>query len=165
MITITILVELAVRYSNLSLTPVRLAEMHKRVQGLPLCKRPLLPSGPPHALNRRLSSEQVQAIVTEYQAGSSSPVLAEQFGIAKSSVLQILHQHGMAIHKRRGMSQEQVAEAVLLYEQGWSMAKIAAEMRVDDSTVYRRLKATGVATRDNRGRSRLNVAGQQFQKG
>ena len=154
MITITILVELAVRYSNLCLTPVQLAEMHKRVQSLPQRKRPLLASAPPHALNRRLSSEQVEAIVAAYQAGSSSPVLAEQFGIAKSSVLQILHQHGMAIHKRRGMTPEQVAEAVLLYEQGSSMAKIAAEMRVDDSTVYRRLKGAGVATRDSLGRKR-----------
>jgi DNA-binding IclR family transcriptional regulator len=96
----------------------------------------------------------VADLVAAYRAGSSSYALAEQFGLSKSSVLTVLHEHGLARRRRRGMTQRQQAKAIVLYELGWSIARIATGLGLDDSTVHRRLRAAGVQMRDQQGRTR-----------
>jgi len=108
----------------------------------------------PHKLSRRLDPKTIDLIITGYRAGQSSTALAEQLGLAKSSILRLLHQQGLAQRKRRGMTAKQLAKAATLYEQGWSISKIANRLQVDDSTVHRRLRAAGVAMRDTQGRKR-----------
>jgi hypothetical protein len=155
-------VELAVRYSNHSDLCQTLVDLHKRLESMP--KRIAQIHKPPHVnkLSRRLDPMTVELIIAGYQAGTPSTVLAQQFGIAKSSILRLLHQHGLAKRRRRGMTARQEAKAITLYEQGWSAAKIAEQLQLDDSTVHRRLKGAGVVMRDTQGRiKRQTTSGPQ----
>jgi DNA-binding IclR family transcriptional regulator len=60
----------------------------------------------------------VAELVAAYEAGASSAVLAERFGISKSGVNQLLHQLGVAVRTPRSLTSEQVDVGVELYGVG-----------------------------------------------
>lgn len=62
-------------------------------------------------IRRRLSDEQVAELVELYRSGVGTPVLSEQFGISKPSVLELLHDHGVRM-RRQPLTKRQRARAV-----------------------------------------------------
>ena len=54
----------------------------------------------PRSIARRLSPQQVDAIMLGYQSGRDSPDLALEFGVSAPSVLRLLHKHGVPTRRQ-----------------------------------------------------------------
>ncbi|HKS47964.1 MAG TPA: helix-turn-helix domain containing protein [Amycolatopsis sp.] len=102
---------------------------------------------------KKLTTEQVEELIKDYQAGATVYELGEKFGTSRQAVGKILKRHGVTM-RRRGLSPEQIDEAVRLYEGGWSLARIGDKLSVDSTTVWNRLRVRGVKMRDTSGRER-----------
>jgi Mn-dependent DtxR family transcriptional regulator len=102
---------------------------------------------------RQLDSQQVQELISGYQASATVYQLGERFGVNRRTVSAILHRHGVPM-RRRGLSPAQIDKAVQLYGEGWSLARIGERMAVDPTTVLARLRDRGVRMRDVHGRER-----------
>jgi len=105
----------------------------------------------PRRVVRRLSNEQLAALVKEYQTGATIYELSERFNINRQTASLHLHRLGVKI-RRQGLKEEQMIYAARLYEQGWSCARIARHYDVNPGTVWMRLRASGVQMRDPHGR-------------
>jgi hypothetical protein len=77
--------------------------------------------------------------VADYRAGLTSPELAVRYGVAKTAVLRVLHDRGLAVRKP-GLSAEEVKEATRLRGHGLSYAAIGYKFGVYGSTVWRALQ-------------------------
>lgn len=104
------------RYSNLSDQGECLRELLK-----------MAPSGSPKPIlrtyrqvQRRISGADLNQLVTGYLAGATVYELAEQLGIHRHTVSEILERHGVA-RRYRKVSPEQLALACSLYENGLSL--------------------------------------------
>lgn len=102
---------------------------------------------------RQLDTDQVQALIRGYVAGTTTNELGARFGVDRRTVSKILHRHGVQI-RRRGLSSEQLNDAIHLYSLGWSLARVGEHLNVDHVTVLNRLREHGVPTRDTHGRLR-----------
>ena len=105
------------------------------------------------AAARRLSSQQVTDLVKAYQDGQTVYVLADRFGIHRTTVSAHLHREGVCL-RRQGLAPDDIAHAERLYVEGWSLARIGGRFNVDAHTVRRVLKAGGVRMRDTHARER-----------
>lgn len=68
----------------------------------------------------RLSAEQQATAVARYSSGETSTVLADEYGVAKSTILRILRESRVVV-RRQSLTAEQVSEAADLYESGLSL--------------------------------------------
>lgn len=100
-----------------------------------------------HKLAQRLTSETLAEMVGAYRAGSSTPVLAEQYGVSTTAVKRLLHVRGVPVCQCRRLSESAVLEAAELYGAGWSLVKLGRRFNVDDETVRQRLRQVGVVMR------------------
>lgn len=92
---------------------------------------------------RQLDADQIQELITGYQAGAYE--LGTRFDIERRTVSKILHQHNVPM-RRRGFSPDQVDDAVHLYNLGWSLARVGEHLNVDHVTVLTKLRERGVPT-------------------
>ncbi|HEY2764678.1 MAG TPA: helix-turn-helix domain-containing protein, partial [Pseudonocardiaceae bacterium] len=95
---------------------------------------------------RHLEPDQVEKLITSYQAGATVYELGDLFGINRKTASRILRRHGIPL-RRASLRPEQVGEAAQLYKDGWSTAQIAQRMNTDQRTVQRRLGEQGVRMR------------------
>jgi hypothetical protein len=102
---------------------------------------------------RQLGADQVQELISGYQAGATVYELGDRFGIERRTVSSILHRHGVPM-RRRGLSSDQVDDAIHLYNLGWSLARVGQHLGVDHTTVLTKLRQRGIPTRDTHGRPR-----------
>lgn len=102
---------------------------------------------------RQLEADQVQELISSYQAGATVYELAKQFGIDRKTVSRTLHRHQVPM-RRRGLTTEQVDEPARLRAEGWSTYKISIKMGTDQRTVQRRLRDHEQERRDTQGRER-----------
>jgi hypothetical protein len=102
---------------------------------------------------RQLDANQVQELISGYEAGATVYELGDRFGIERRTVSTILHRHGIPM-RRRGLSPDQVDDAIHLYNLGWSLARVGKHLNVDHVTVLNKLRERGVPTRDTHGRPR-----------
>jgi hypothetical protein len=105
----------------------------------------------PTSLSQRLSDETVGAILAAYAAGATTREVGQHFGLAHSSVNQLLKEHGVAA-RRRSPSDDEVQRAIELYEAGQSTGIIAEYLGFGASTIGRALARSGVAIRPRFGR-------------
>ncbi|WP_435527177.1 helix-turn-helix domain-containing protein [Microbacterium aurantiacum] len=98
-----------------------------------------------HGWNR-LNAEQQAAAVTRYSNGETSTALAEEYGVAKSTILRILREARVVV-RRQPMTPEQVSEAAQLHEAGLSLSQVAKWLEVNQETMRTVLKA-GVVLRE-----------------
>lgn len=96
------------------------------------------------ATAKRLKAQEVEELITAYQAGMNVYKLGERFGITRQTVSAILKRHGVQIRKR-GLTEEEIGEAVQLYAQGWSLTRIGQHFEVDVRTVRSRLLEHSIA--------------------
>ncbi len=79
--------------------------------------------------------------MSAYQAGVSAPKLAEQYGVSRVAIQQLLHDQGVTL-RRRPLSEGQLQRVRDLHEAGLSTYAIArrgghsAVGRVEGSTSY-----------------------------
>jgi hypothetical protein len=136
-------------------TKQQVSELKSLFSRLPEASKPLRPGrrGQVPGSARQLKSQQVQELISGYQAGATVYQLGEQFGIDRRTVSTILHRHDVPM-RRRGLSPDQIDEVVRLYGEGWSLARVGEQMSVDPTTVLARLRERGVRMRDTQGRER-----------
>ena len=136
-------VELLQRYS-------KLANMSKI--GQTTRSRPVVIVRPrTHSVRRRLDSEARAQLIADYERGVPSTQFVTAYGLAKGTVLKILHETGV-VRKQRHPSADEVDEMVGLYRQGWSLVRIGEHFGFDQGTVWLRLRRAGVPMRKARER-------------
>ncbi|MEV7608513.1 hypothetical protein AB0N61_03425 [Microbacterium sp. NPDC089320] len=69
----------------------------------------------------RLSAEQQASIIVQYSGATTSTALAEEFGVAQSTILRI-HCEPCLVVRPQPMTSEQVSKAADLYESGLSLS-------------------------------------------
>jgi hypothetical protein len=79
--------------------------------------RPESIPAPVRLVNLRLKEQMVQQLLADYQAGRSGRELAERYGLARSTVIGLLRQHGVAVRYPR-VTPDEAAEMVRLYRSG-----------------------------------------------
>lgn len=89
----------------------------------------------------RFSEAQTQAVIDAYRAGATMASLAEQYGVKRQTVSELLKREGVATRARRAMSQAEIDKAVQLYTGGLSLQKIGDQLGWDHTTVYRHLRS------------------------
>jgi hypothetical protein len=93
----------------------------------------------------RLAPDEVTELVAGYRSGRTIYELANQFKIARQTVSEHLHRHGVTM-RRQGLTDDQVAEAIRLRKQGLTLKTISDHFEVCIDTVRDRLRRRGVAT-------------------
>lgn len=99
--------------------------------------------------NRKLTPEEVQKLVAQYEAGASIANLAREFGMHTQTVDAHLKRQGVRKHGVFKLSPEQVDEVAKLYCDGWSTIEIAKEFGVATNTVSRGLVRARVKLRSS----------------
>lgn len=101
-------------------------------------------SQPParHRVDARLDNPQIGRLLAEYRAGRSGRELAERYGLARSTVIELLRKHGVAVRHPRVTAAEQ-AEMVALYQAGLRQIEIAARFGRSKGNVWHVLKRAG----------------------
>jgi len=95
---------------------------------------------------RRLTPEQVEQLVADYQVGASMKELAAKWQLHRTTVAAQLRRAGMQL-RRRGISADQLPDVTRLYGEGWSCQRLAERYDCDDETVRQVLKQAGVKLR------------------
>jgi DNA-directed RNA polymerase specialized sigma24 family protein len=128
--------------SNLSALFKRLAA------GLPvLLRRSAQPKAQQERqVQRRLTSDQVEHLVADYQAGASMKELTVKWQLHRTTVAAQLRRSGVEL-RRRGVPADRLDEAVRLYGEGWSCQRLAERFSCDDETVRQALRRAGVMIR------------------
>ncbi|WP_305779117.1 hypothetical protein [Nocardia nova] len=97
--------------------------------------------------NRKLTPDELQRLVAQYEGGTSIADLARQFDMHTQTVDAHLKRQGVRKRGAFKLSPKQVAKAVELYADGWSTVAIAKEFDVATNTVARGLVRAGVKVR------------------
>ena len=100
---------------------------------------------PPSSRIRRLTSSEVDALVTAYLEGERVEDLADRYGIHRSTVMAKLRRAG--VPKYSGWSDDTTAEARRLYEAGLSITEISERTGRARTTIGNHLRAAGVEMR------------------
>jgi predicted DNA-binding protein (UPF0251 family) len=139
-------VELMGRYSR---GGERLKELERLTQ-LPSrrCSQPAVQRTKPQ---RRLRAGEVEQLLARYDQGATTQELAGEFGVHRSTALDIVKRHGVPV-RRRGLASIDVPEARRLYStEGWSIARLASKFGVAQDTVRQALIGAGTKLRARRG--------------
>lgn len=102
-------------------------------------------------VQRRLAPEQVDRLVSQYEAGDDMTELATRWQLHRTTVAGHLRRAGVAL-RRQGIPPERLGEAVHLYGEGWSLQRLAERYHCDDETVRQALTRTGLSMRPPRER-------------
>lgn len=78
-------------------------------------------------------------------------MLADEYGVAKSTILRILRESRVVV-RRQSLTAEQVSEASQLYESGLSLSQLAEQLQVNQETMRVAIIAAGVMLRPPTGR-------------
>lgn len=89
-------------------------------------------------------------MIERYEAGESSTTLADEYGVAKSTILGILRAANVVV-RRQSLDEAIVAEAVRLYEVGLSLSQVAAQLEVNQETMRVAILKHGVRLRPPSG--------------
>lgn len=92
----------------------------------------------------------IAQLVAEYEAGTPTTKLTEQFGLSKGAVLKLLHEAGASM-RQQALSERELAEARLLYESGLSLVAVGERVSRHHTTVHLALRRAGVAMRPRKG--------------
>ena len=98
---------------------------------------------------RRLSEDQVAALVAEREAGAEINDLAARFGVDRTTVMAHLRRAGAGQRRRPGrrLSPDQVQAAGKLYESGVNLLEVASAFDVDRRYLRVVLPAAGFVLR------------------
>ena len=117
----------------------------------------MAPSGPPQPISRtrrqvqrRLREPEIKAVLASYLAGATVYELADQHGIHRHTVSEILERHGV-VRRYQKLSVELVETASVLYQGGLSLTKIGVQLGLSAETVRQALMRAGLQIRSRRG--------------
>lgn len=131
------------QYSNpASELNIWVSKLTDRVGKTPL--DPLSVAGVPRSNRRpplkRLSSDEIDLLVADYQSGYTVPKLVARYQIHRTTVLSHLERRGVPRRAhRRKLNNAQVEEIRKLRELGLSLAELGRQFEVDPETIRREL--------------------------
>jgi hypothetical protein len=134
-------VELVGRYSNLPDQMRRLRQC-AALTSRAFPARPAPVPAPVRRVSHRLNEQVIQQLLADYRAGRTGRELAEQYGLARSTVIELLRQHGVVVRYPRA-TPEEAAEMVRLYQSGVRQVDIAARFGRDPGNIWHVLKRAG----------------------
>ncbi len=88
----------------------------------------------------------VARLRADYEAGRSSRMIAEEYGLDRATMMRHLRKVGVAI-RRQGLTDAQAEQAAAMYRSGMTQAQVAAEFGVSQKTAGRYLSLLGVKMR------------------
>jgi DNA-directed RNA polymerase specialized sigma24 family protein len=94
-------------------------------------------------VSKRLDSNAIDRLVAEYVAGTPAAELSRRYGVAKSTVLQLIRQTGERVRHPRFTPRE-TARLVELYEAGLPQKDIAERLGRSPSAVWHCLRRNGL---------------------
>ena len=94
-----------------------------------------------------MGQARLEPVVARYRNGETSTVLADEFGVAKSTVLRILRDAHVVV-RRQPMTPDQVGQAATLYESGLSLSHVARQLEVNQETMRVAILKAGVVLRE-----------------
>lgn len=89
-------------------------------------------------------------VATRYAAGETSTVLATEYGVAKSTIFNILRTKNVVV-RRQPLTSEQVSDAVGLYVAGFSLSQVAKQLQINQETMRVAILAAGTVLRPATG--------------
>lgn len=98
----------------------------------------------------RLSKEIRTTVAERYAAGETTTALAQEYGVAKSTIIGILRDMSVVM-RRQPLTAEQVSEAARLYESGLSLSQVAEQLKVNQETMRVAIISAGVMIRPPAG--------------
>ncbi|MUL45658.1 hypothetical protein FZI85_28350 [Mycobacterium sp. CBMA293] len=104
----------------------------------------------PHRLDRRLTAAVVSELIAAYQAGETTGVLRQRYGLSQGSVLKLLREQGVVM-RRQGLSETDKAVVAELYRGRATLAQLGTRFGVSPNVVRRALLAAGVTMRARGG--------------
>lgn len=105
------------------------------------------------SLRRRLSPQQIEELVSRYNAGEDTPALSRAYGISRGGLRKLLLSRGVSFRKQP-MTPEDAERAMRLYEHGLTIKEVVDQVGYSFSTVRRLLHASGVVVRERGGGKR-----------
>lgn len=99
-----------------------------------------------HKLGQRLGEERCAEIAQRYEAGETAQVLADEFGVARSSLVSMLRARHVVV-RRRALSAQQIGALCSAYETGTTIAALEASTGIPHGSIQRALKSAGVEMR------------------
>jgi transposase len=96
----------------------------------------------PRRVTRRLSESELQDLISAYGDGATGRELAERYGLARSTVIKLLKDRGVAVRHPR-VSDAEVHQIVHLYQQGFRQSDIAQRLGRHKSLVWHVLRRAG----------------------
>lgn len=94
----------------------------------------------------RLSAEAQEAVIRRYSGGETSTALANEFKVAKFTILRILRENSVVV-RRQPLTAKQIKQAVMLYGSGRSLSQVAEDMSVNQETMRVAIIKAGVELR------------------
>lgn len=136
------LAEVLGRYSKLGPTGVRIA---KATESARQNRRSEPWTSPEVTVTtvRRMTPEEIEAMVADYRAGIGSWRLARKYGVSDSTVLARLKAAGVEVEQRehrQAVRDHATSEMARLSDSGWSQGQIAERFGISRQAVCMRLK-------------------------
>jgi hypothetical protein len=135
------MVDLVARYSNQA-GHLKRVNRTARMLAKGWVPHPIGPVSLPRRVDLRLSDEDVEQLVADYQAGRTGRQLAEAYGLARSTVMELLHERGVEVRHPR-VTAEETLQAVAWYHAGVQQVEIAARLGREKAVVWHLLKRAG----------------------
>ena len=134
------------RYSNLCEQGERFRELLEMVPS-----GPLKPTSRTIRKNqRRLRDAELDRLVAGYQSGATVYELADQFGVHRHTVSDILERNDVP-RRYQKLSSEQIETARSLYRSGLSLTKIGHQVDRSAETIRQALLRVGIQMRPRNG--------------
>jgi IS30 family transposase len=93
-------------------------------------------------VEQRLTAEDVAALVEAYKSGATGRELAAQFGLARTTVIELLRKHGVQVRYPR-ITEQQTMQVVEWYRAGMRQIDIAERLGRHKSVVWHLLRRAG----------------------
>lgn len=129
---------------------------HDRTTPLSFPQRADLTGRLSNPVQRRLTDTEIDALVARYQNGSTIDVLAREFGLHRTTVMDHLERQRVPRRSPRKLTDELVRSSARRYTSGETLAEIAEHLHVSPTTLTRELRLDGITIRP-RGRPRWDT--------
>ncbi len=96
---------------------------------------------------KKLTTEEINKIILEYNSGKGTYELAEEFGCHRRTIANNLKKHGIKVDKRTAQKKLDVDTVITMYKELHTSAEIAARYGVHPQTILRCLREHGVQIR------------------
>jgi hypothetical protein len=147
-------VELLGSYSN----PEIVSRLERILAGQGRDRPSSRPVRSPRRQQRKLTQNEVQALVQARTEGSEIDALAEQFGIGRNTVMAHLERQGVPGRRWPGrtLTPEQLEQAGQLYASGLNLIAVGEQFSVDRRYLSKALRAAGFTIR-SRGQQKRST--------